>query len=65
MDGNKRVGALVAIAFLNENDWDLEYPIDSNTDFNGLAKVIEECAAGNFSKDELMEWFDSHKVVLK
>ena len=65
MDGNKRVGALAAIAFLNENGWDLKYPIDLNSGFNGLAKVIEDCAASNFSKEELMEWFDTHKVPLE
>lgn len=62
MDGNKRVGAIAAISFLNENGWDLKYPIDLNTGFDGLAKVIEDCAASALSKEELMEWFDTHKV---
>jgi death-on-curing protein len=65
MDGNKRVGALVAIAFLNENGWDLKYPIDTSNDSNALAEIIESCAAGNVTKEELMAWFDTHKIELE
>ncbi len=65
MDGNKRVGAITAISFLNENGWDLKYPIDLDSGLNGLAKVIEDCAASLLSKEELMEWFDNHKVSIE
>ena len=64
MDGNKRTGALVGIAFLNENGWDLAYPIDPAKSYDALAEVIENCAAGQVTKDQLMEWFDTHKVEL-
>lgn len=62
MDGNKRTGALVAIAFMNENGWDLKYLQNEKKGINALATIIEACAAGNVSKEELMNWFDSHKT---
>jgi len=62
MDGNKRTGALAAIAFLNENGWDLSYPLDEERMINGLAEIIENCAAGNVTKEQLMKWFDLHKI---
>ncbi|MHB8484042.1 MAG: type II toxin-antitoxin system death-on-curing family toxin [Nitrospiria bacterium] len=65
MDGNKRTGALTAITFLNQHGWDLKYPLNKKTNFNGLAEVIESCAAGKLCKEELMEWFENHKVLVK
>jgi death on curing protein len=64
MDGNKRVGALAAIGFLNENGWDLQYAIDTSKDYNALAEIIEDCAASKVTKEQLMEWFDTHKVAV-
>ncbi len=65
LDGNKRTGALVAITFLNQHGLDLEYPLDENRNVNGLAEVIENCAASKVSKDQLMDWFESHKAYLE
>jgi death-on-curing protein len=62
MDGNKRTGALTAITFLNVNGWDLQYPVDDLTQGNAFADIIEGCAASSVTKEQLMEWFDSHKV---
>ena len=56
--------ALVAITFLNQHGLDLQYPLDEEKNINGLAEVIENCAAGRVSRDELMNWFESHKVYL-
>jgi len=64
-DGNKRTGTLVAITFLNQHGMDLQYPIDEAKDINALAEVIESCAAGTVSKDQLMDWFDAHKIYLE
>ncbi len=64
-DGNKRTGALVAITFLNQHGLDLDYLIDEEKNINGLAEVIESCAAGNISRDQLMNWFESHKDYLE
>ena len=65
LDGNKRTGALTAITFLNMHGLDLEYPLDIQKDINGLAEVIDGCAASTVSKDELKEWFERHKVYLE
>ena len=62
MDGNKRTGSLSAIVFLNTNGWDLEYPLGSETEKSALGEIIEKCAAGEMTKEELMKWFDTHKV---
>ena len=65
MDGNRRTGALTAITFLNQHGWDLKYPVNKKTNVNGLAEIIEKCAAGKVSKEELREWFENHKVLIK
>lgn len=64
-DGNKKTGALVAITFLNQHGMDLSYPLNESEDINGLAEVIESCAAGKVTKDQLMDWFENHKTYLE
>lgn len=64
-DGNKRTGTLVAITFLNQHGMDLQYPLDEGKDINALADVIENCAAGSVSKEQLMDWFETHKTYLE
>ena len=39
--------------------------LDENKNINGLAEVIENCAAGNVSKVQLMDWFETHKTYLE
>lgn len=63
-DGNKRTGALVAITFLNQHGLDLNYPLDEEKDINGLAEIIEKCAASEITIDQLKEWFEYHKIYL-
>ncbi len=63
-DGNKRTGALAAITFLNQHGLDLQYPLDIDLNINGLAEVIENCATGNVTRDDLMTWFESHKIYI-
>src|SRR5438270_13173946 len=60
-DGNKRTGTLVAIVFMEQNGWTLEYPIDRKRNSNALADIIEKCAASQLKKEEVMGWFDGHK----
>lgn len=64
MDGNKRTGALTAINLMNLNGWDLSYPDEEENGNTALANIIEKCAASEVSKDDLIEWFDDHKVKL-
>lgn len=65
MDGNKRTASISAIAFLNENGFDLKYVQKEKNARTALANIVEDCAAGKVSKDELMDWFDSHKTKSK
>ena len=64
-DGNKRTGTLTAITFLNQHGMDLQYPLDEKKEVNALAEVIENCAAGSVSKEELIDWFEAHKIYLE
>ena len=41
IDGNKRTGALTAITFLNLHGIDIDYPIDTKNEINGLASIID------------------------
>ena len=62
MDGNTRTGSLVAITFMNLNSWGLSYPEDTSDTHCELAIIINACAASDISKDDLIAWFDLHKV---
>ncbi len=43
IDGNKRVGTLVAIEFMNLNDWDLSY-LEKEKNVNSyLANIVLNC----------------------
>lgn len=63
-DGNKRTAVLSAIAFMNENGWELIYPIDESENMDALADLAEACASGQKSKDDMIAWFDLHKRLL-
>lgn len=64
IDGNKRTGVLVAISFLNQHGLDISYKIDEDQNVNELAEIIELCAAGKLTKDQLVQWFENHKSYL-
>jgi death on curing protein len=64
MDGNKRTGALVAITFMESNGWELSYVLEESNKRSALANVIEKCAASDLDKDELINWFDTHKKAI-
>lgn len=61
-DGNKRTAALAALTFMNQNGLDLKYPKSGK---NSFAEVVIACASKKFSKDELKDWFEKHKVQLR
>ncbi len=50
---------------MNKHDWDLEYPFNEKQDTNALADIIEACAAGGITKEQLITWFENHKRVLE
>jgi len=62
MDGNKRTATLSAILFMNSNGLDLLYPENDEDSFSELADVVNKATASEISKDELIEWFERHKV---
>ena len=62
LDGNKRVGALTAVTFMNANGQDLIYPKKEKNKKSAFANTIEKCAASELTKEELIEWFDLHKT---
>ncbi len=65
MDGNKRTGALVAMTFLENVGWSLQYPFNEETGEDALADIIDRTASGIISKEELMKWFDTHKIRIE
>ncbi len=64
MDGNKRTGSSSAVVFLNTNGLDLKYALGGKTEKSALADIIEKCAASEVSKEELLRWFDTHKIEM-
>lgn len=44
---------------------DLQYPLDEKKNINGLAEIIENTAASNITKEQLMDWFEHHRIYLQ
>jgi death-on-curing family protein len=61
-DGNKRTALIASLTFLDLNGWDVKYPKDIG-DKTAVADIIERCADGKAAKEEMIEWFDRHKVI--
>src|SRR5580700_4493608 len=53
VDGNKRTGALASTMFLDLNGYALKYA--ENPD--AFYEIIDGCAAGTVSKEELIDWY--------
>ena len=64
-DGNKRTAAITGSTFMEMNGWELKYAIDEKTGRNDFAEIILKCASGKASKDEVIKWFEDHKVKAK
>lgn len=56
---------MTAITFLNMHGLDLEYPVDTEKNFNAFAEIIDGCAASTVDQEELKEWFERHKTYLE
>lgn len=54
VDGNKRVGHAVMETFLVLNGWELNVAVDD------AEQAILSLAAGELSRDELLEWVKTH-----
>lgn len=53
-----------ALCFYLVKSLDLDYPLDISRNINGLAEIIESCAASRINQNELKNWFEIHKVYL-
>ena len=61
-DGNKRTAAIAGSTFMEMNGWELKYAQNLKTDKNDFADIILKCASGKASKEEVIGWFEAHKV---
>lgn len=61
-DGNKRTATYASVLFMQINGWDLKFAENNDEEFTELAQIVLKATASEISKDELMEWFDSHKI---
>lgn len=65
LDGNKRTATLSAVLFMNSNGWDLIYPENDEDEFSELAKIINHATASEITKDQLIDWFENHKIIFE
>jgi death on curing protein len=61
-DGNKRTATYAVVLFMQSNGWDLQFADNDEEEFSDLAKIVIKATASEITKEELMEWFDSHKI---
>ena len=64
-DGNKRTATFTAVNFMQMNGWDLQFSDNGEDEFSDLAKVVLQATASEITKDQLIEWFDMHKVRIE
>jgi death-on-curing protein len=64
-DGNKRTATYAAILFMQSNGWDLQFADNDEDEFSDLAKIVLKATASEITKEELMEWFDLHKIIIE
>src|SRR5271166_787870 len=56
LDGNKRTGFVVMLAFLEVNRWDFD------ADEEDIVNIFVDLAAGNLSENEFTDWVLAHTV---
>ncbi len=64
-DGNKRTATYAAVLFMQSNGWDLLFADNDESEFSDLAQVVIKATANEISKEQLMDWFDTHKILLE
>ena len=47
------------------NGWDLQFADNSEEEFSDLTQIVLKATASEITKDELMEWFDTHKIKIE
>lgn len=63
-DGNKRTAAMAAVVFMQTNGWDIQFANNSDEELSDFAQIVVKVTASEISKEDLMEWFDLHKIKL-
>lgn len=58
VDGNKRTGALASTMFMDINGYGLKYAEHPDAFY----EIINGCASGTISKEEVIEWYEQHKI---
>jgi death-on-curing protein len=61
LDGNKRTALLASTMLMDINGYELIYPLHENPTVSALTNVIENTAASQMKKEELIIWYDRHK----
>lgn len=64
-DGNKRTATYAAVLFMQSNGWDLQFADNDESEFSDLAKIVLKATASEVTKEELMEWFENHKIRIE
>ena len=57
-DGNKRTAVLASAIFMDLNGFSLNYPQDPDA----LYLLMEDCACDRVEKDDIIQWYENHKV---
>lgn len=65
LDGNKRTAGIAATVFMEINGYDLVYPINVKKNINKFAEIIDDAAANKITKNQLIDWFEQHKRIIK
>jgi hypothetical protein len=47
------------------NGLELVYPFNLANNTNALADVLDDCASGKISMDDLKNWYESHKKQIE
>ena len=63
-DGNKRTAVASAFIFLESNGWSIKFPLVEDKNIDHLADLTLSVASSKCSKDDCIQWFENHKVLL-
>lgn len=63
-DGNKRTAGIAATTFLALNNYLLRYPFNIKTGKDDFADIINDTAANTIGKEQIIDWFEGHKVKM-
>ena len=62
-DGNKRTALIASLVFMEANGWELLYPMTEDGKTSLATTINASVNAGALSKEQVMDFYDRHKVV--